>query len=628
VSNAPEPKNNILLFLALGLTIFVVMNYFAPKPPKQQPAETGKQNQPSATNASVAAPPTEANNKTANMVATADLANSVESVTITTEMFKAVFSSRDGALNFYQLQNQYRTTDHTEENRLVLLDKAVCGSNLVFESIETMGATTLQLLGANYELVAYPENAKISGVKGKAPAVTAGNELVFRTIKGEWEVTKTYTFDDKTPYGFALSIGIRNLTQDAKNIRYRLCGINGLIPDENEGRWSAPVGVVAALPSPESTDAAVEHTTLTDLNENANTPFETKDDPRANIAWLGMTNRFFATVLLVDDPATTGKAILREHMITQEEAPEAYQPEFKVYPDSADVSLVSSQRLKVEPGQTLTQSFRFYGGPLQETSIAFDPRLSDITSYTVSWFAPISRLLLKALIFIADIVGNYGVALILLTILVKTLLHPLTRKALTSGQRMQKIQPLIKQLREKYKNDQARLQQETMRIWRENGVSPVGGCLPMLIQMPIFFALYGAFSRGFEFRQAMFIPGWIEDLSQQEKFVDLGINIPVMGQYLNLLPILYLGLQILQMHMQPKSDDPQMQQQQKMMKFMPIFFVLIFYAMPAGLVMYFAISSIYTLVETWLIRRAIDREHGTESVVATASTKKNSGKSK
>jgi YidC/Oxa1 family membrane protein insertase len=186
-------------------------------------------------------------------------------------------------------------------------------------------------------------------------------------------------------------------------------------------------------------------------------------------------------------------------------------------------------------------------------------------------------------------------------------MHGLTRRALASGHQMQKLQPKIKELREKYKDDQTKLHQETMRLWREHGVSPWGSCLPMLIQIPVFFALYGTFARDFAIRQALFIPGWIEDLSQPDALFDLPFVVPLLGwTNFNLLPILYVAMQLFHQSMTPKSEDPNVAQQQQMMKIMPILFMFIFYPMPSGLVLYFTVSACYTAVEHWFIRRRLD----------------------
>jgi YidC/Oxa1 family membrane protein insertase len=294
--------------------------------------------------------------------------------------------------------------------------------------------------------------------------------------------------------------------------------------------------------------------------------------------------------------------------VTREQFIKAYEqiggPKY-VYVNSE--SSLSIEDVLVNPGEKITHGFRFYAGPADGDILAsFDPHLNHVVAYTVGWFDFLSRWLVGLLKLIVSVVGNYGVAMILVTILVKTLLHPLTRKMLVSGHKMQLVGPKMKELQKRYAGDKARLNQEVMKLYRDEGVNPMGGCLPMLVQLPLFFALYGAFAKGFAGRQAMFIPGWISDLSLPDRLFEVGITIPFFDwevPYFNLLPILYMILQILHMNMQPKATDPQQQQTQKMMRFMPIMFAFIFYKMPSGLVLYFTISTVYTLAEHWIIKR-------------------------
>ena len=261
----------------------------------------------------------------------------------------------------------------------------------------------------------------------------------------------------------------------------------------------------------------------------------------------------------------------------------------------------------IPSGSSYKAGYSFYGGPAADSLLhAADQRFAKVISYTVSWFDFISRWLVQLLNFLDRILGNYGLAIIAVTILIKSLTHPLNRKSFISMQKMQKLAPQLKELQKKYGGDKMRVQQEMARLYKENGVNMAGGCLPMFLQLPIFFALYGAFSQGFSIRHASFIPGWINDLSQPDSVHDLGWTVPVLNfQHISLLPVIYLALQIVQMGMQPKSTDPQQAQQQKMMKFMPVAFFFFFYAMPAGLVLYFTVSSLYGVAESWWLRKVL-----------------------
>ncbi len=530
--------------------------------------------------------------------------------------FEAVFSTRSAALTRFRLLGYVQSAETDEKHEVVVLDQLAQGQDsLLIASLNEIG-----LRGRNYRIVSAPRDARIAQQSREGDPETIEpndrNELVFRTTAGAWEITKTYVLSEETAFGFRMTLGLRNRSAEAQAVTCRLVGPCGIVPDDT-GRWGNIEAMSAALTEAGGTDTEVKRVDVNELlsgqreAEESGEPFADGLDERSrSIAWVGLKNRFFTSVLLVDDPAFTFQAVLRGEPVAK-----AYREEHKELAHlleahkatGAAVLVLKNQVGKSVPADgTLERGFRFYGGPADEERLAFDKRLGQLVSYTWGLFDPISRTLVKLLNMIASVVPNYGVAMILLTLLIKTLLHPLTRKGLHSSQKMQKVAPLVKEIQKKYKDQREKMHQEVMRIYREHGVSPMGGCLPMLIQLPIFIALFGAFSRGFALRQASFIPGWIDDLAAPDSVWNWGTPLPVLGSSLNLLPILYLILQIIQMSMQPKSEDPQIQQQQKMMKLMPIFFVFIFYSMPSGLVLYFTVSSVYTLVEHWLIKRGID----------------------
>jgi YidC/Oxa1 family membrane protein insertase len=196
-------------------------------------------------------------------------------------------------------------------------------------------------------------------------------------------------------------------------------------------------------------------------------------------------------------------------------------------------------------------------------------------------------------------------------------MFPVMRKSMTSMHKMQKLGPEQKAIRKRYDKDkspeaQRKMQAEIMELYRKHGVSPLGGCLPMLIQFPMFIALYGMLRTAFELRHEPYL--WISDLTQSEALVEF--TVPLIGRTaLNLLPLAYLALTLLQQHMQPTPADPQAAQQQKMMKYFMAFIFLLFYNMPSGLVLYFVFSSGFGILEQWIIRHRLD-EGGGASVAA------------
>ncbi|MDD3846707.1 MAG: membrane protein insertase YidC [Syntrophorhabdaceae bacterium] len=213
------------------------------------------------------------------------------------------------------------------------------------------------------------------------------------------------------------------------------------------------------------------------------------------------------------------------------------------------------------------------------------------------WFDVIAKPLVWLLDFFNRFTHNYGIDIILLTILIKIIFHPLSVMSFRNMAKMQAVQPEIKKLQEKYKNDKARLNQELMQIYKSRGVNPMSGCLPMLPQIPVFFALYKALSGAIELRHAPFL-WWINDLSAPEdlfSFAVMGYTIPI-----RLLPLIMGVTQVIQQKMTPTSTDPM---QQKMMMFMPIVFTFIFWGFPSGLVLYWLVYNVASIGQQYYINK-------------------------
>ena len=193
--------------------------------------------------------------------------------------------------------------------------------------------------------------------------------------------------------------------------------------------------------------------------------------------------------------------------------------------------------------------------------------------------------------------GNWGWAIVAMTFVVRLLIWPLYRKSYMSMKRMSLLQPKIQELREKYPNDQQKVSMEMMKLYREYGISPMGGCLPMLLQIPIFFSFFYVLQTAAEFRGASFI-GWVTDLSQMDTVATLpilGYNLPI-----NVLPIVMALTMVLQMRMSPQAGDPT---QQRIMRLMPLFFFAFCNTFPSALALYWTTTNIISIIQTWIIRR-------------------------
>jgi len=242
----------------------------------------------------------------------------------------------------------------------------------------------------------------------------------------------------------------------------------------------------------------------------------------------------------------------------------------------------------VSPGLSLESHFRIYAGPktlegLQSQGVG----LEEIAFG--GWWGGLSRVVLSVLRLFTRFTMNYGVSIILITVILRVATHPLNKKQMESTEKMKALQPQMKALQEKYKNDPQRLQQETWKLYRTNKVNPIGGCLPLLLTMPIFIALYTCFGSAIELRGASFL--WIKDLSAPDTIfrIYLPFTLPIVGAILpvNVLPIMYGGLSIWQQSRMPM--DPK---QANLMRFLPLFFVVLFYNFASGVILYFFFSNL------------------------------------
>jgi YidC/Oxa1 family membrane protein insertase len=211
----------------------------------------------------------------------------------------------------------------------------------------------------------------------------------------------------------------------------------------------------------------------------------------------------------------------------------------------------------------------------------------------LGWFGPISLLLLRILTFSHRITGNYGLDIIVLTCLVKVAFWPLTQKSFKSMREMQKLQPEMTRLREKYKDDAKQMNTEIMELYKRHKVNPLGGCLPMVLQIPVFYGLYTLLASAIQLRHAPFF-FWIHDLSAPERLDVMGYGIPV-------LTLLLGGSMFLQQRMSPQTGDPT---QQRVMMFMPLLFTFMFIGFPAGLTLYWLTNNVLTIAQQYFVLRS------------------------
>jgi YidC/Oxa1 family membrane protein insertase len=353
-----------------------------------------------------------------------------------------------------------------------------------------------------------------------------------------------------------LEIEIQNLSQSVLTIDYPLAigVLNFAGPNQAQGRFQ---------------DIVVSD------SEKISHPNAQKDQVFQKIKFVGLRDRYFCMIVEPKEPDYSGYV----------KKLAAHESEIGIrFPD-----------LKVQPGQNITSKFHIYLGPQDLASInKVDPDWTAVMYYGTFDF--ISNILLQILQFIFNLVHNWGVAIIILSVLIYLILFPLSAKQMNSMKKLQALQPKIEQLRKAHKDNPQKLNKETLELYKLNKVNPFGGCLPMLLQLPIFFALYQALIRSISLKGAGFL--WIKDLSEPDKLFTFPTALPIIGNEFNILPILMAIGMFVQQKLSMASaaaSDSAAEQQKMMLILMPVLFGFIFYHMASGLVLYWFVNSVLML---------------------------------
>ncbi len=299
----------------------------------------------------------------------------------------------------------------------------------------------------------------------------------------------------------------------------------------------------------------------------------------ANAEWLGVSNQFFASLNTPLGVRATG--VWAERFETHKN--EAGLPEYGIE------GAMGMPGFQLQPGQTATLQFQLYLGPKLYHRLALlthdEAEIMDFGLWKL-----VSQALLNMMNLIHRFVGNYAVAILILTAIIKLVLWPLQTKANKSMRRMSALSPKMQELREKYKDDPTKMNAEVMKLYKDYGVNPVSGCLPMMIQIPIFFGLFTMLRQAVELRNASFL--WVKDLSQPDTIA----HIPGLGWPINILPLIMAGTSFWMTHVTPKSGDAT---QQRVMMFMPLIFVVFCYNFAAALALYYTTQNLFTILQLY-----------------------------
>lgn len=390
-------------------------------------------------------------------------------------------------------------------------------------------------------------------------------KIDFKTEYAGQTITKTLTFHPES-YVIDVDIDLTNISRN--NISQERLQIN----------WFGGLPLTEKNKKDDVTYFAAHLYQGGELSKHSGKP-EKPLSGSGQTAWTALRSKYFTSALISNGEGNFGSITM-------------------------DPKNTSNNRKVVEPKYNMSIGFpsnkpitlSLYLGPLKYNYIkALGVDLDKIMNFGWAFIKPISHGILFLLTFMHKYIPNYGILLIIFSVVVKIVVYPLTKKSYQSTKAMQAIQPLIADMREKFKGDPQRLNKETMKLYKEHGVNPLGGCLPMLLQMPLLFALFIIFRTTIELRGAPFV-WWITDLSAPDTIYQFppGFEIPIYGDQISLLPI-FMGVS---MFVQQKMMGTQSTGQQKyMMYFMTGFFLLLFNNFPSGLNLYYTLFNVLTILQ-------------------------------
>jgi len=411
---------------------------------------------------------------------------------------------------------------------------------------------------------------------------------IFRLNRIPRDQLEVANIRDTSSQGSQLNVElqIRNLSDQPQVATYVLQGPSGL-PLENEENARKFRDVKAGFVSSESGSISAETLTAGQLaKDHENEEVETWLQP---FRYIGVDTQYFAAIIVPAEPqqklpwfSGSKPTVLKANT------------EFR---DRSDISVeLTSVELELPPDGVVEHRFQMFLGP-KRRELLETYEADAIIDF--GWFAAISHVMVWLLDTFHGWGAPYGVAIIMLTMIVRGCMFPISKKQALSAKKMKELQPQLMEIREKFKDDKQKLAQAQMELYRKASFNPLAGCLPVFLQLPIFIALYQALNNWVDLRMAPFL--WVDNLAAPDALTPMP-TLPFLGSDFNLLPILTVCLFYAQqkMFMPPPTTD-EMAMQQKMMNFMMIFFGFLFYHVPAGLCVYFIASSVWGMSERKLL---------------------------
>jgi len=539
-----DSTKRVLLAVVLSTLVMVFFNYIfpqAPAPKKEAVENQAQETVQDETKAQAVVEPPAVEPPSASEPTPQEVA--VSSTTLGNDLLQVKLSNRGAAIVGAELKEYFDKLGPEAKPVSLLSDS---------DNSDSIGVTRLHNLGLNDETV-FVEKEK------------SATRAVYSWISPEgFEVEKEYSLE---PGNYYLNLKVKLINSMHKTFEDKL----GILLVQN---YSEGVDRYAFQGPAYFLGDGYEEVDLDDVKEGVS--------DKGKISWAAMMKKYFLT------------AVVPENAENLEFVAGSHNSDEKI----AQAELVAGNFL-INSGDQKVFAYKIYLGPKKvETLKVLGSNLEQVVNY--GFFTVVAKPLQVFLKLIYSFIGNYGIAIILLTTLVKALFWPISAKGYRSMQRMKDLQPKLEKIKEKYGDDRERLSMEMMQLYKTHKVNPMGGCLPMLVQIPVFFALYRVLLTSIELRHAPFM-FWIQDLSAPDRlFPNLGL--PYVGG-LPVLTLLMGGSMFLQQKLTPTAGAAAEPQMKMMMYGMPVIFTVMFLNFPSGLVLYWLVNNILGIVQQVMLAR-------------------------
>jgi YidC/Oxa1 family membrane protein insertase len=562
-----ENRLNWIIFLVIAFVLILGQAYFFNDPPKEA------QKQGDVTQkASEDALPTSESGSTSQFdsfdtepasISEVNAAPKGALITVDTPLYKGVIDTAGARILSWELKN-YKASTNGEGNEPV---------NLFNDSQPGFNAL-LQVKGLEI-----PEFIPYQYGGGSNVSVSEGTkEITFRWVSPEGITINNIFEIDSSSYLVKQKFEISNSSGDS--IQERVV-VGWLGPIKSEGRSGGTSNSFIAM--------------VSDSVERVDSDPDEIINYKGVINWFGFSEKYFMSAFLPE----TGAETVVELGPTKEEG--LVKAQF-AYPAST-----------IPSGKSSLRTWEVYMGPLESSLL--DPIGYGLNkAINFGWFGFLAKPMLQFLEWLNSYFHNYGISIIVITVIIRVLFFPLTVKSMVSMKKLQikteKVKPEMDALKEKYKDDKSKQNSELMALYSKHGINPLGqlgGCLPLLIQFPVFIAIYDILRHSIDLRHSSFL--WIQDLSQPEMLFD----IPYVGIPFRVLPLLMGAAWFLSQKMTPMSTamgGENMKLQMKLMQYMPIFFIFLFWNLPSGLVLYWTVSNVLSIVQQIYVNRKVSTLKG------------------